>query len=186
MNKLIHFLSGIIISVICIAQEDNFGINTGIELFFFNQTEVANKYVPALFQDKVIQMTFLPQINYAFPGRSEVGLYLGYGQRKIDDSADAAQAKEIKTISALTGLFYKYKFIKLDRFRVYCQSGLQIQINYQRYKQLTTEYTEFETMSVLQRERENYSLDVNLRIGAEYRLVRGISKPVYWKRCDLI
>ena len=179
MKNPVFFLIGFITFLNCKAQQDNFGINLGLELFVFDQAKVANEYLPSLFPEKVIQMNFLPQINYAFPGKSEVGMYLGYGQRKINNSSDATQTDEIKTISVLAGLFYQYKFIRLDRFNAYGQSSLQIQLNHQQYKQLTTAYTEFETMSVLQQEREIYSVDVNLRIGAEYRLVRGLYLNVF-------
>lgn len=174
MKKHILILSVIILSAICHAQNDEYGLNVGVEIFLFDQAKVAKKYLPSFLPDHVIQVNYLPQINYTLPGKSEVGMYLGYGQRKIDNSIDATQSEEIKTITALAGLFYKYKFIKLDRIRVYCQSGLQIQLNHQRFKQLTTEYNEFETISVFQQEREIYALDVNLRIGSEYRLVRGL------------
>jgi hypothetical protein len=174
MKKHTLLLMGFITCQICAAQDYSKGIGFGLEIYGFDQAKVATEYLPSLYSAKVIQLNYLPQITYSFPERSTIGLYLGFGVRNIDNSIDLSHSEEIKTISAQAGLFYKYKFIKLNRFSAYCQSALQIQLIHQQYKQFTIEYEEYEIWRTLHQEREIYMLDMNLRLGAEYRIVGGL------------
>lgn len=177
MIKKILLLLFLSFNLIVNAQNDAKGLGVGFEFSFHKENKLSNYTYPPFAVKRTTHFNYMPSITYAFNDNSFIGFVFGFGRGESNSFNDIHNQQEyFLSYTTSMGFLYKRNLFKLNDFRVFAQSSIARHIT----NQMTfIKNDNGQTGEFITGRQDITSIDLNLRFGAEYRIINDLGINIF-------